>query len=130
VTNKTYRLIVGITILVGLYLESAYVIYGLIGVLLLEGSTNTLISNTLMQWRTGKSCDPYEGCLGFAFSQRLNIDAERSWRITVAAVLTVSYVFFFKVLWFLPWFMGFAISGAGISGVCPMLLLLRKVGFR
>jgi hypothetical protein len=35
-----------------------------------------------------------------------------------------------EVLWFIPWFMGFAIMGAGASGVCPMILFLKWVGFK
>jgi hypothetical protein len=34
------------------------------------------------------------------------------------------------VLWFFPWFMGFAIMGAGASGICPVLLGLRWAGFK
>ena len=35
-----------------------------------------------------------------------------------------------EVIWLIPWFMGFAIMGAGVSGVCPGLLLMRWVGFK
>jgi len=33
-------------------------------------------------------------------------------------------------LWLLPWFVGFALIGAGLSGICPMVLALRWLGLR
>ena len=52
----------------------------------------------------------------------------------VAVVLLTVYAllheFGYDMLWFFPWFMGFAILGAGASGVCPVLLGLKYIGFR
>ncbi len=48
----------------------------------------------------------------------------------VAAFLVVSYIVFNKELWFFPWFIGFALFGAGLSGICPMVMGFRWVGFR
>ena len=33
-------------------------------------------------------------------------------------------------LWIVPWFIGFALFGAGLSGICPMVLGLKRLGFR
>jgi hypothetical protein len=48
--------------------------------------------------------------------------------LIVAALVTVSHSS--AALWFLPWFVGFALLGAGLSGICPMVIGLRWLGFR
>jgi len=48
----------------------------------------------------------------------------------MATFLFLAYVVFAKYLWFVPWFIGFALFGAGVSGVCPSLSLLKWMGFR
>ncbi|MDH3513806.1 MAG: DUF2892 domain-containing protein, partial [Gammaproteobacteria bacterium] len=61
---------------------------------------------------------------------RVNFEAERALRLAVAGFLIVSYVFFNESLWFFPWFIGFALFGAGLSGICPMVMGFRWLGFR
>lgn len=61
---------------------------------------------------------------------RFPFDAERAWRLVVSAMLIISYFLYYDQLWFFPWFMGFAIFGAGISGVCPVLISLKFIGFK
>ena len=34
------------------------------------------------------------------------------------------------LLWFLPWFLVIALIGSGASGFCPMLIALRRMGFK
>jgi hypothetical protein len=74
------------------------------------------------------------GLVVLDMNSRFDFEAYRMWRITVALVLVVTFAmiheFGYDMLWFFPWFMGFAIIGAGVSGVCPGLLALRWVGFR
>jgi hypothetical protein len=64
------------------------------------------------------------------FPGRTLFEAERGWRLSVATMLVISLFAFPDVLWFLPWFMGFAILGAGVSGVCPMYLAMRWAGLK
>ncbi len=74
------------------------------------------------------------GLTVFQTTSRFDFEAPRAWRITVAVMLGGSFLLLkehnIEVLWFFPWFMGFAIMGAGASGVCPMLLFLRWAGFK
>jgi hypothetical protein len=74
------------------------------------------------------------GLTSFQSTSRFNFESLRAWRITVAIMLGGSFLLLkeqgLEIVWFLPWFMGFAIMGAGASGVCPVLLLLRWVGFK
>ena len=54
--------------------------------------------------------------------------------LIVAVVLVSNYALLheygYEVLWFIPWFLAFAIIGAGASGICPVLVGLRWAGFK
>ena len=56
----------------------------------------------------------------------MQFEAERAWRFVVAGFLAS----FLAVFQEGAWFMGFAIFGAGLSGVCPVLVSLKLMGFR
>jgi hypothetical protein len=106
-------------------------IYFLCLLLLFEGITNIRLS-TLSQ-RLLHVTVPV-GLVSFQTHQRFEFDALRAWRITVAVMLGGSFFLLneynLEVVWFFPWFMGFAIMGAGASSVCPVLLFIRWIGFR
>ncbi|WP_158675248.1 DUF2892 domain-containing protein [Thiohalobacter thiocyanaticus] len=131
-TDRIYRALLGTLLLVALYFELPGLILGLIVVMLLEGVTNLRLPLVLGRLSGGES-----GCLvdgdDFAPARRrlqLPFDAERAWRIMVSLFLILSVFVFTEMLWFFPGFMGFAILGAGISGVCPVLISLKFAGFR
>lgn len=131
-SERFYRLIVGGLLLALLYFELAGVISILISVLLWEGITNfriPLILSGIRLARNGSFGDSSELSPG-AYLTRIAFDAERAWRLTVAGILVLSVFVFNEQLWFFPWFMGFAIFGAGLSGVCPGLISLKLIGFR
>ena len=130
-SERLFLFITGAYILVGLYFEINMMIYLLSLLLLLEGVTGfrlTTISQQLMR-KTMPS-----GLTTFQTQQRFSFDAFRAWRILVAIMLGGSVLLLheqnIEVVWFIPWFMGFAIMGAGASGVCPMILFIRWIGFR
>jgi len=131
VSERLFLFIVGAYILTGLYFEIDVMIYPLSVLLLFEGLTNIRIT-TLSQSLTRQTVPA--GLTVFQTSQRFNFDAFRAWRIMVAVMLGGSFLLLkehnIEVVWFFPWFMGFAIMGAGASGVCPMILFIRWVGFK
>lgn len=129
-SNQVYRLLLGNVLLVSLYFDATAALHVVIGILLLEGLTNRLIPNVLSQMRFGHACDVDEGSLGIAFRCRTSVTAERAWRFMVATMLVIGVIVFPKSMWFFPWFMAFAIFGAGLSGVCPMYLFLKQSGFK
>ena len=129
-SNRLYRLLYGALLLVGLYFDQALLINILIGLAVFEALTNLRIPKLISQLRFGNEGDPQEGTIGIDFKVRTNFEAERGWRISVAAMLLLSILVFPKMLWFFPWFMGFAIMGAGASSVCPVLLFIRWIGFK
>lgn len=130
-SERLFLFIVGATILVSLYFETNVIIYVLCLWLLFEALTNLRLT-TLSQKILNKPLAA--GLTVFQTRQRFAFDASRVWRITVAIMLGVSFLLLheqnIEMIWFIPWFMGFAILGAGVSGVCPVLLLIRWIGFK
>lgn len=130
-SERIFLFIVGATILLALYIEVDIIIYLLCGWLLFEGITDVRIT-TLSQKLFNKTVPA--GLTVFQSQTRFNFDAFRAWRFVVAVMLGGSFILLtehgFEVVWFFPWFMGFAILGAGVSGVCPVLLFIRWLGFK
>jgi hypothetical protein len=130
-TERLYLFLVGACILLALYAENDILIYSLAAFLILEGVTGVRLTRLLQNARH-VSLDT--GLLVFNTTARFGIDGLSAWRVFVAIVLVGSYVlqheYGLEVVWFFPWFMGFAIMGAGASGICPVLLILHWAGFR
>jgi hypothetical protein len=130
-SERLYLFLVGVYILVALYVELDFLIYGLVVLLVFESISDIRLT-TLTQRARNISLGP--GLVTFHSQQRFNIDATRAWRMLVSVVLVASYFMVYEQgvesIWFFPWFMGFAIMGAGASGVCPMMMTLKLVGFK
>lgn len=129
VTDRTYRTILGFTLLIALYFDLKWLMYGIIVLLFIEGITNQLVPKLICSFRKCVVKQDIIYSPETASNARFNVEAERVWRIVVGSLLLISYSYV-DALWFFPWFMGFAIFGAGLSGVCPVLLAIRWVGFK
>ena len=129
-TNRIYRLLYGALLLIGLYFELQWLLYALIIMAILEVITNLRVPEIISKLRGMPGNDPLEGSIGIDFKVRTNFEAERGWRLTVAVMLILSVIVFPDTLWVFSWFMGFAILGAGVSGVCPMYLAMKWIGLR
>jgi len=130
-TERTYLLLVGVYMLVALYLENNLLIYGLAVFLVFEGVSGFRLTSLIQKTR---HVSLKYGLVNCNTKVRFGIDGLSAWRVFVAIVLVTVYALLheygFDVLWFIPWFMGFAILGAGASGICPALLGLRWAGFK
>ena len=130
-SERIFLFAVGAFILSALYIEVDILIYALCLWLMFEAITDIRLT-TLSQKLMHKTVPP--GLTVFKTTQRFDFDAFRAWRLMVAVVLGGAFVlvneYQFEILWFFPWFMGFAIMGAGVSGVCPMVLFIRWLGFQ
>ncbi len=131
-SDRIYRSALGLALLLGLYFELSELIYFLIAMLFFEGLTNLRLPKIVCHFSrcatkikdfTEYQADP------FNVNYRFSMEAEQAWRLVVGLLLAVTY-HFYDQLWFFPWFMGFAIFGAGLSGVCPVLLAIRWIGFK
>ena len=130
--ERAYRLIFGALLLISLSFDLNYVIYFLIGLSLFEGITNWRVPRLVTQLRAHKTgmVQPDASFTPVNAPFRFGFEAERVWRFVVAIVLLVTSVLFYEQLWFFPWFMGFAIFGAGASGICPMFMAIKWLGFK
>ncbi|MDA8384470.1 MAG: hypothetical protein M0037_15710 [Betaproteobacteria bacterium] len=122
--DRLFMFLSGSAIVLGLYFSWPGLLYGVAAVLLLEGLLDRR-SSSLLSWLLGGGrAARVEGRL-----PRASVDAGRAWRLLMGLAVLVS-VLFLKHLWFLAWFVGFVVAGAGISGVCPGLMLLQRMGLR
>ena len=130
-SERVFLFIVGVYILIALYLGMDVMIYLLSLWLLFEAITDIRLT-TVTQKFMKKSVPA--GLIVFNSTQRFDFDALRAWRISVAVLLGGSLLLLkeqnVEFVWFFPWFMGFAIMGAGASSVCPVLLFIRWIGFK
>ena len=120
-TDRQYRVILGVLLLFTLYFDLRGMLYALIGLLYLEGVTNLRVP-FLVNRAFGRPVR-YEGV-------SLPLETEQALRLAIATFLLLAGVVYSNTIWFLPWFLGFAILGAGLSDVCPVVALLRRAGCR
>lgn len=129
-SERVFRLIVGVWLLVALYLGLPGAVYALIALLLFEGTTNLRVPMLVSRLRGMPVPGPSECAVANGGRHGSSFEAERALRFMLAALLILTYVAYAKLLWVFPWFIGFALIGAGMSGICPMVLALRAVGLR
>ena len=127
-TERTFRLILGGTLLLILLSEQVAFLYVYIGIVALEGLTNwripLLISKLRYKQENSDTSEQITSTVKYA------VDAERVLRLVIAAILICSLFLFPKILWFVPWFVGFALTMAGMTGICPMAIVFKKIGFK
>lgn len=129
-SEKNFRIVLGAWLVAALLLNSPYLTYALVGVLLFEGITNLRVPGLVDRLRYGspKMAEFNAGQKDPA--ARFTFEAERGLRLIVAGLIIIPMTSFGSLLWLLPWFVGFALIGAGLSGLCPMVLALRWLGLR
>lgn len=126
-SERLFRIVLGLSLLVFLAVDVPELVYGYIGLLMFEGITNWRIPILVSKARYGnKYMDAVNACGGV----KLSFEAERMLRFLVAMLLVLSYVLFNEVLWFFPWFIGVMLLLAGLTNICPMVMALRWVGFK
>lgn len=127
-TNRMYRGLLGALILIFLYLDQAWLIYGLSALMFFEGVTNLTVPrifNRLFGLHPVDKEARIENPWG-----RWDFSAERVWRLLVGGLLLLSYTVLYRYMWLIPWYFGLAILGSALSSVCPAMLMIRRLGFR
>jgi hypothetical protein len=127
-TERSFRFILGISLLILLYFHLDIGIYVYIGILMFEGLTNWRIPVIASRLRYGAAYNPQE--LLSTDCATISFDAERVLRLLVAGFLVLTFVVFKEQAWFFPWFIGFMLFMAGMTNICPMVMGLRWLGFR
>lgn len=126
-SERWYRLIQGIYLIVALYIENDAMIYAFMGLLTLEAIINFRLPVLIARVTTGldeHDEDPDEQCYTFS------LESERLLRIFVVVFLLLSYVLFPEIVWFFPWFVGAMLLLAGVTNICPMVMMFQFVGFK
>ncbi len=123
-TDRQFRAVLGTVLLACLYYDQTAIIATIIGFLVFEGLTNWRLPVLVACARS--STGGTAACLGRQPLQPF--EAERALRLVVASMLVVALFLFPGPLWWLGWFIGFSMLGAGISGVCPLLTVLSYLG--
>ena len=125
-SDNNYRILLGALILTSLYTDVSLAIFITMGTVLLEGVTNFRIPKVVNHLR-GIPNDSSEN----KTTTKINFEAERAFRLSVSSLMLTTYPLGPEsMVWFIPWFVGFAVLGAGVSGICPLLTLLRWIGLR
>jgi len=126
-SERHFRVVLGLWLILGLYLNIIEIVYALIGLLLFEGITNLRIPRLVTKLRSGATHSQAQQANSnslFAF------EAERALRFLVALFVLLPLLQGLEIIWWLPWFVGFALIGAGLSGICPMVMTLKQIGLR
>jgi hypothetical protein len=123
--DRIFRFLLGLTLVGALFFDLHQLITGVIALLLFEAVTNLRLTWVLASMPRGGA-----GPAGALALPGAGLDAERALRLIVAGLLAAGHLVWPETLWFLPWFIAFALTGAGLSGLCPMVLLLRGLGLR
>jgi hypothetical protein len=140
-SERSFRLIQGSYILIALYFELDVLILAYLVVLAFEGLTNWRIPVIVNRLRYGKLAMAHgspaidTGGLGSGRDEpaekcKFNFEAERLLRIVVFVLLMFTVLIFPEPGWFFPWFIGAMLFMAGLTNICPMVLLFRYLGFR
>jgi hypothetical protein len=127
-SERGYRLVMGLMLIILLFFEWDMAVRIYIGVMTLEGITGLLLPVLVSRLRYGR--ESQDAGTDMPRSGWIPFDVERALRIVYAAILFLSFVVMHDSLWFIPWFMGFTWTITGILGVCPMAITLQKIGFR
>ncbi len=131
-SERNYRLLLGLAILVMSYFDLRTGMVALVALLIVEGVSNWRIP--LLLGRLRHASEPACGADALPWRIRplhvIPFEAQRALRLVIAGMLGLTALALPGPLWFFPWFMGFALMGSALSGVCPMLIGLRKLGFR
>ena len=125
-SDRSYRFFLGLSILISLFLQLDYAIYIIIGMMLIEAVTNYRIPILINQFKANHLQDDHKRNTDCTY---LGIEAERLFRFIVVVFITLGCIIFPDKLWVFPWFVGLNLVLAGITGICPLVMLLRKLGF-
>ena len=131
-SNRSYRLVIGCLLTASLYFDFRIGVVVIISLLLFEGITNWRIPILVSRLRFGEasSAQDRSASLFPSKGRKINFDAERAFRLLFAVVMILAYIVFPQSMWVIPWFIAISLIAAGVSGFCPAVIVLIRLGFR
>ena len=127
-SERSFRSILGFTLILLLFNQWDTLVHIFIGVLLFEGITNWRVPIIVSRLRYGANAP--NGLSTACQQMQINFDAERALRLVVAIFLIVSFVLFQEQTWLFPWFIASMLLSAGLTNICPMNMFLKWIGFK
>jgi len=126
-TERTYRFVLGaaLTLLLYLHIESLQYVY--VGVLLWEALTGFRVPLMVSRLRYGAD---YNDAQRDSTAHRFQFEAERGMRVVFAAVMITGFFVVPTDYWFINWLVAIALFLSGLVNFCPMVTVLRWIGFR
>ena len=102
-----------------------------IGLLVFEGLTNWRIPKLLSMARSqSKPAQSNKSLSEKPVTGHIPLDAEQAMRLVIALILVSPIFFSTEALWFIPWFVASMLLLAGLTNICPMVMLFRWLGFK
>ena len=129
-SERFFRLIQGIYLLIALYFDLDIMIYIFMGVFLFEAVTNWRIPILISRIRYGSRAAARAEMSTMHIDTHYQFEAERMLRLTVIFLLLFTFVVYPEPMWFFPWFVALMLTSAGITNICPMVMFYRFMGFR
>lgn len=131
-SERANRFIFGFSLITFLFMEWNYGVYAIIFILIFEGLTNLRVPRLVSKLRdsVGLTAEGLTADFDENDNCKFSYEAERLLRFAVATTISLGFVFFEELLWFLPWFVGLNLLLAGITGTCALVMLFRKIGFK
>jgi uncharacterized membrane protein len=133
-TERVYRMVLGgmlwLALVLSAYLETTAPMYIVIALLFFEGITNWRVPVIITRIKYGERYKEYLEAPACATRWFGTFDAERMLRFIVAFLLLFSLHIATDITWFMPWLFAAMLILAGITNICPMVMLLRWAGLR
>lgn len=126
-TERTYRFVLGAALTLLLYFHIEPLQYVYVGVLLWEALTGFRIPQLVSRLRYGSS---YNDDPGDPTQYRFAFEAERGMRVVFATVMIAAFFLVPSDYWFVSWLVAIALFLSGLVNFCPMVTMLRWIGFR
>ena len=126
-TERTYRFVLGAALTLLLYFHIEPLQYVYIGVLMWEALTGFRVPQLVSRLRYGPD---YNDGAGNATQSRFEFEAERGMRVVFAAVMIAAFFVAPLDYWFVSWLVAIALFLSGLVNFCPMVTILRWIGFR
>lgn len=126
-TERAYRFALGTALVLVLYFHLEPLQYVYVSILLWEGLTGYRIPVMVSRLRYGSD---YHDPTRDPSEYRFVFEAERGMRLAFAAVLITTFFFVPADFWYIGWLAAIALYVAGLVNYCPMVMILRWLGFR